>query len=228
MLNNELGILSANLFEEYTEAWNSFIATANDDELTNLFRGPHDTYLPFVSLPQQQLLWLLSTMGMHQIKARFVLLPAASDTQARFSVALYATGEGDTPASAYYLTDAAWQPVQPPFEGGEVPLALATEWLHNWETTELVAPAMFATSTTPLQGYNFAVRDFIDPLLAPDSGGSDQGLRVYFGLHAYYRATEGEQAPALGQTFGLVLRLAGADVGKAPYYDIAQAVPPGS
>ncbi|RZK32776.1 MAG: hypothetical protein EOO63_00300 [Hymenobacter sp.] len=224
---DELGIISAKLFDEYTTAWDGFIASADAAELTALFTGPNDTSLPFVSLPPPQLLWLLSTLDMRQIKARFMLLPSASATQARFSVALYATGQDDTPASAYYLADATWQPAQPPLEDGEVPLALANAWLDNWAATSLVEPAMFATSTTPARGYNFTVRDFIDPLLASKTGGSGQGLRVYFGLHHYYAATEAEQVPAFKQAFGLVLRLDGADLRAAPAYDMAQLVPPG-
>lgn len=235
---DELHIISQQHYTDYTNAWADFVKTANADELTSLLRPTAGQYLPCVSLPCEPLIWLLSTMGMQQVKARFALLPEASGAQARFAVALFAADENDAPVSAYYLATGTWQPAPAPqeacqtqrLENGHVPLALANAWLAGWEAATTIEPAMFDTTPTParLQGYNFGVRDFVDPLFALKSGITDQTLQVYFGLHTYYGATEGQAGPHRRQTLGLVLGLAGTDVRDAAYFDMAQPSPPSS
>lgn len=233
---DELSIISQQQYTDYTNAWIDFIKEATADELTGLLRPDASKYLPCVSLPCEPLIWLLSTMGMRQVKARFALLPAASGAQARFAVALFATDEHDTPASAYYLATGTWQPAPAPREvcktqspeNAHVPLALGNAWLAGWEAATTIEPTMFDTTPAParLQGYNFGVRDFVDPLFALESGITDQTLQVYFGLHTYYGATEGQAGPSRRQTLGLVLGLAGTDVHNATYFDMAQPSPP--
>jgi hypothetical protein len=243
-------ILTQFEFDAAAIAWASFIQNASPGEVQALFQagnGASFLYQTSVSFDltgtataPSYLAALLSTPGIAQVNIRFVLLPLAepsADAPAppRFRLVLYAADERGGRLSAYYQSDAAWQEIAPLADsGGLVPYNLIKGWLNAWAegaVAQQLRPALFATTYGPLQGYNFELRDFLDPLFAVKSF-TDQRLFIRFGLKTYYPAyPEALAAPA--QTFGLVVRLyspsSGADGAElsGPSYDLSVQVPPG-
>ncbi len=247
-------ILTQSEFDAVSSAWTSFIERSSPSEVQALFqtaKGTSQRYQTSVSFDltgtatsPSYLAALLSTPSLAQVMARFVLLPPAepepsTSTPAapRFRVVLYAADLRGGRLSAYYQSDAAWQEIKPAqldnFQG-LVPYNLIKGWLNAWvavATAQQLRPALFSTAYGPLQGYNFDLGDFLDPLFAAKSF-TGQRLFIRFGLKTYYPAyPENLAAPA--QAFGLVVRLyspsdeADADELRGPSYDLALQVPPG-
>lgn len=245
-------ILTQSEFDTVAAAWTNFIQGASPAEVQALFQASAPAINQYqvsasfglTSTPTDPsyLVAMLSTPGIAQVAARFVLLPPAEvgvDKPAapRFRLVLYAADQRGARLSAYYQSDANWQTVEPQqlaAVGGLVPYNLIKGWLNGWTTaatTQQLRPALFATAYGPLQGYNFDLGDFLDPLFAAKTF-TNQRLFLRFGLKAYYPAyPESLAAPA--QTFGLVVRLyspsdeADGDELSGPSYDMSKPYPPG-
>jgi hypothetical protein len=245
-------ILTQSEFDTVAAAWTNFIQGASPAEVQALFQARAPTInqyqvsasfsLAGTTAAPSYLVALLSTPGIAQVAARFVLLPptdADADKPAapRFRLVLYAADQRGARLSAYYQSDATWQtilPQEPTAVGGLVPYNLIKGWLNGWATaatTQQLRPALFATAYGPLQGYNFDLGDFLDPLFAAKTF-TDQRLFIRFGLKAYYPAYP-EILAAPAQTFGLVVRLyspskeADSDELSGPSYDMSKPYPPG-
>ena len=238
-------------FDGYAAAWAQFIDRAAADKVQRLFEAPGQLRQNNVGFDlADSIVPLLSTVGLRQVVARFVLLPAevAADSP-RFRVVLYGTDGLGGRISAYYLGAATWvaapkslQADEQPSEvlTGQVSFNLIRVWLQAWVApTQQLSPLLFMTSYGPLQGYNFELSDFMDPLFPvkqPADPTQRLVLRLYFGLKSYYPAyPENLEQPR--QTIGLVVRLlvpgskvtdgdGGGDAG-GPSYDMAVPVPPG-
>lgn len=178
---------------------------------------------------------LLSTVGIAGVSLRFVLHhphhhhePAGGHKHPRFGIVLYATDALNGRISTYYLNDPEPTPAAAPtedktFEGngpdaetgtysavetgaaGQIPFNLVKKWIDNWKNAPQLSAAMFQTYYGPLQGYDFKLSDFIDPLFQAKTFAQNT-LRVIFDLKTYYPAYPERQAQPT-QTFGLVLRL---------------------
>jgi len=211
--------------------------------------------LPYVSLPIAQAVRLISTVGVQAIKARFLLVPQPDKTE-RFTLALSAADGLGARASSFYLADNIFprpaKPVAPlratdlelklaateplPSAAKQVAHALAKSWLEAWgkvgrATGPAVTPALFATAYGPLRGYTFEMADFLAPIFRVPAFGQ-QEIRIYFGLHEYYR-TAPDGTDGLAQTFSLAVRLWNPPTGKndpigssEPIYDMSQPSPP--
>jgi hypothetical protein len=239
-------------FDTAAAAWATFIQTASLSEVQALFQAGnsknrlYQTSASFdltgTATDPSYLAALLSTPGIAQVMVRFVLLPpaelgAATPAAPRFRLVLYAADLRGGRLSAYYQSDATWQEIKPAqlteFQG-LVPYNLIKGWLNAWAaaaTAQQLRSTLFATSYGPLQGYNFDLGDFLDPLFAAKSF-TGQRLFLRFGLKTYYPAyPEGLAAPA--QAFGLVVRLyspseeTDGEELSGPSYDVAKPYPPG-
>lgn len=223
-------------FDVAATAWTAFIGNAKLNDVQNLFQllPPKPTkppepiqYQTFVSfdladtIPQ-----LLSTVGIRQVMARFVLAPPNTPAGTpRFGIVLYATDSQGGRISAYYQGDSNYHVIpQPELEftsptlqapdapQGLVPFSLISNWLNAWVTAakaQKLSPAQFATHYGPLQGYNFELGDFMDQLFMTTDKKHERvatHLHLNFGLKTYFPAyPEALTTPV--QTFGLVVRL---------------------
>jgi hypothetical protein len=233
-------LLTQTEFDTAAAAWLAFIGRASAGEVQALFQTrpthkhehhprQYQTYVRFdlaTTIP-----YLLSTVGIAQVAARFVLVTSPSEivpAPPRFRVVLYATDQLGGRISAYYLGDSEYHLIlptpkptpkpgpTPPDAGydvdpmqGLVPFSLISNWLTAWVTAathQHLKPAMFATSSYgPLQGYVFEIGDFMDQLFSAPERGSTQ-LYLNFGLKTYFPAHP-EKLTEPAQTFGLVVRL---------------------
>jgi hypothetical protein len=244
-------ILTQSEFDTIAGAWTTFIQGASPTEVQALFQAASPATnqyqlsasfsLAGTATNPSYLVAMLSTPGIAQVAVRFVLPPAeagaGTPAAPRFRLVLYAADQRGARLSAYYQSDATWQTIAPQqltAIGGLVPYNMVKGWLNGWAiaaTTQQLRPALFATAYGPLQGYNFDLGDFLDPLFAAKTF-TDQRLFLRFGLKTYYPAyPENLAAPA--QTFGLVVRLYspseeadGAEL-SGPSYDMSLQVPPG-
>lgn len=245
-------ILTQSEFDAVATAWTTFIQGASPAEVQALFQASAPAInqyqvsasfsLAGTTAAPSYLVAMLSTPGIAQVMVRFVLLPpaeagAATPAAPRFRLVLYAADQRGARLSAYYQSDATWQTITPQqltAIGGLVPYNLIKGWLNGWATaatTQQLRPAQFATAYGPLQGYNFDLGDFLDPLFTAKTF-TDQRLFLRFGLKTYYPAYP-ENLATPTQTFGLVVRLYspneeadGAEL-SGPSYDMALQVPPG-
>jgi hypothetical protein len=218
-------IISPDQFNQYTENWLTVAGNPDDPALEQSFLNG-DTRVAYVSFPIERIVWLLSAVGVRQIKARFLLVPDENDLH--FSIALFATDDEGTQLSAYHVADPFWSTAAtPPLLGGPIPTSLADIWMANWQNLEQAVTAdLFIANQAEgtLQGYNFKVQDFVKLL----SGQSfeDQAVRIDLGLHEYYPAQASGDTST--KTFGLMLRLATPGQDSPTYYDMATPCPPGN
>ena len=182
---------------------------------------------------------LLSATGCVEVKMRFLL-----DENSSFMLALYATDAQNNRVSAYYklstdttdygnmlarmygklITDDIVSGGEEP--DGQVPHAMAKQWLENWTAANPLTSSMFYTQYGFLKGFNFQ-RDDLMANLFNVVASEQQQLRVYFGLHEYY-AQDHAADPQPTYTFGLVLRLVAPEAVSSsdPFYDMSNPCPP--
>ncbi|MFD2720673.1 hypothetical protein ACFST9_18270 [Hymenobacter monticola] len=215
-------------FNQYSAAWLSLVSQSDSPSLPGSFQAESGDRVLYVSFPILRVAELVSAVGAKQIKARFVLVPDGG--QQKFSLVLFAadaTQEPEGRKSAYYLAEPSWTQATSPVLGETVPDNLAAIWLAGWKTAPSVTSAMFATPDGPLEGYNFDLKDFLNPLFT-DQPYDQQEIRVWLGLHSYYSPTI-LNSPT--QTFGLVVRrfdpqqTAQRSIGEM-YYDMSTPCPP--
>jgi hypothetical protein len=181
-----------------------------------------------VGFRAQDVVALVSTVGMNLIKARFVLTE-----ENLFSLVLVACDADGSPLSAYLLgaprTEAVG--IDSGHEGQDViPDLLAKTWMGDWTTSteEQVSQQNFAYHNSFLQGYTFQSRDFIDFLFSVKTITEwDYDVWVNFAIHQWYNpnSTNINQTEA---TFGVVLSLVdrGAGVFRSGFYDLSTPCPP--
>lgn len=240
------GILGSEQFVQGAARWLEVIESPDSTTLRQAFELPPQaggpagsTRLQALYFMVKQLVHLVSTIGTAQIKASFVVLPAAGGTP-RFSVVLSASNDLGARESSYYLaadyqlpTGDADQPGpadQPAALAlGATPGVLARTWRRLWQQEGPLTLALFASAYGYLRGYTFAASDFVALLAGVQT--DDQGsLVLHFGLHEYYRP-DPVAGDVLAHTFGLVLQLRNAlkdqvGGGSDPYYDMAAPCPP--
>jgi hypothetical protein len=219
------GILSPDLFNQYADQWLNAVNASGSSELAASFLDPGNERILYVSFPIQQIISLVSTVGVRTIKARFLLAPDAGG-QPHFTIALFATdGEGaGERLSAYYVADEYWSGGNATGDTGEhIPSELAAIWLSNWQDVPDITPALFATSYGPLQGYNFDIKDFVSLLFVAQPL-KDQQFRIGLSLHEYYAANGDDSTTT--QTFGLVNYLHSTSAISSSYYDMSAPCPP--
>ncbi|MDB5267441.1 MAG: hypothetical protein JWP58_481 [Hymenobacter sp.] len=235
-------ILSKEDFDQYTTDWKEFAGQSGETSLKDAFLTPGHTRLTALNFPLDRLQWLVSAVGVRQIRARFLLMPGSARNQ--FNLALYATDDTGYQLSAYYLPDLYYTPsASEALETKEdnmympIPQSLAATWAEYWFGASDITADMFTTYTTEhepttLEGYNFDVKDFVSILF-----GSGQNISLGLGLHKYHSSTATSETE-FTHTFGLVLqapadaqaaRVAGAVGGAARMdFDMAFPCPPGT
>lgn len=154
----------------YTAAWETLVASKNNDLLQQAFQTPNGARLSFLNFSLDQILALVRTPGAHSIKARFLLMP-----DARASLTLFAS---DTAAkddvqclSAYYIPTeivATTTQTVPPAPGPDTSISYdeANNLLTAWVNIDPFTTDLFTTESGPLKGGNFEVSTFQDPLAA--------------------------------------------------------------
>lgn len=156
---------------DYQQAWVNLIKQGDADptKLQAAFELPGVERITFLTFSLDQIAALVTTPGVQSIKARFLLLP-----DGRFSLTLFASDEmPDNVAkclSKYYIPTPAAATTAPEVEPSEgpdtrVPAAEAKQWLDAWVQNELTT-GPFDTDSGPLEGCNFTVSTFQDPLAA--------------------------------------------------------------
>jgi hypothetical protein len=154
---------------DYQQAWVNLIKQGDDTKLQTAFALPGVERITFLTFSLDQIATLVTTPGAQSIKARFLLLP-----DGRFSLTLFASDSGpDNVAkslSPYYIPTPAAATTAPQVEPSEGPdthisQSEAVTRLTAWLTDELTAET-FNTDFGPLQGFNFTVSTFQDPLAA--------------------------------------------------------------
>jgi hypothetical protein len=136
-------------FDVMATAWTAFIDSANPNQMQNLFQllplesAKSAKYQTFVSFDlTDTITQLLSTVGIRQVMARFVLMPNTPAGTPRFRIVLYAADERGGRISAYYQGDSDYHDVPPSTEAtdlqdpaapqGQVPFSLISNWLKAW------------------------------------------------------------------------------------------------
>jgi hypothetical protein len=223
-LNAPTETISQTLFDQYAAKWLTVVDADNSD-LPACFLADDGARILLARFSMQQVVWLLSSVDVQFIKARFLAVATTPDTGPRFALALFATNQQDERLSAYYLAlGNSTVAATPPAVSGGIPTELAAIWLEKWATAPQINAALFATPAGPLQGYNFEVKDFIAPLLGGQSFANLE-LQLSFGLHEYHSAASDD---TLTQTFGLLLRVADSQqADDGGYYDMVTPCPPG-
>lgn len=224
------GLLSQDEFNRYAAAWLELVSQPAGASLASSFNTELGQRVLYVSFPIGRAVELVSAVGVQQIKARFVLVPDGG--QQKFSLVLFACDDSEEDQgrkSAYYLADPSWTEAAqttPPVLGETIPNNLAAVWLEGWQGASDVMPALFATPDGPLEGYNFALKDFVKPLFTDQPYGT-QEIRLWLGLHSFYSPTN---LDSLTQTFGLVVRrydpTPTAQRGDDLFYDMSTPCPP--
>jgi hypothetical protein len=226
------GIISQQVFDQYSSKWVEIIGNTDTGLLNQCFRSGKEK-LAYVTFPALQIARLLSTVGVKNIKARFLVV---TETQGElliphFTLALFATDDLNARLSSYYVADTYWATTpKTPTVGGEVSNVLVNFWLGKWtadkKTGSDVKQAMFNSPYGFLRGYTFETDDFLDPL-AQVKNLNEAMLKISFGLHEYYH-TGTDGIDVLNYTFGLVVQYLD-DAGNAisdPSYDMAHPCPP--
>ena len=226
-------ILNKEEYTQYAAEWKA-IAETGGQGLTDAFLTPEGSRLMALAFSQECIQWLVSAVGVRQIKARFLLRPGPKG--ARFSLTLIATDESGYQLSAYYLPEpyVTASTSEPVFDM-PIPSDLAALWLANWKSAGDITPAMFATFTTEhksasLEGYNFDIKDFVSALFGNQSE-LGQNISLGLGLHEYHSPTATSEQD-LTQTFGLVLQAPAAGLGArsagdaSADFDMAAPCPP--
>ncbi|MGI4873110.1 MAG: hypothetical protein ACRYFX_18275 [Janthinobacterium lividum] len=232
-------IISSEAFNGGSLRWQQLVGQPDSQEaLNNCFSTDGSRQL-YLSMPVDWVRSLLSAVGCVGVNIRFLL-----DENAAFLLALYAIDTQNNRVSAYYALNAqttAYSNRMPQGNGkeltddflsagdesnGQVPHAMAKEWLDYWKAADQLTSGMFATQYGFLKGYNFERDDLMDNLFNVVAG-EEQQLRVYFGLHKYY-AHDHDDDPLPTYTFGLVLRLVAPDAASSsdPFYDMSAPCPP--
>ncbi len=163
-------------YDQYTAAWAALIDSGDATALEQAFEAPGGARLNFLNFSLDQIVALVTAPGVRSIKARFLLMPSPA-SGSRFSVALFAadTPAKDTsePLTPYYIPTPApattTQTVEPaPGPSTQLPRAEAVRWLSDWANTtpQDFTTDIFTTDSGPLQGGNFEVSTFQDPLAA--------------------------------------------------------------
>lgn len=232
-------LLSEDDYNQYRAVWKE-IAGPSGTNLTQAFLEPglepDRKRLTALSFPLERIKWLVSAVGVSQIKARFLLMPGTEGQQ--FNLVLFATDAKDNRLSAYYLPDPYFATITPMDGVGEqIPLDLASDWQNYWQAEGEIHSDMFrshdAKSHEPvtLEGYNFKVKDFVSALF-DDQPGLGANMSMALGLHKYHAPTATSEED-LTKTFGLILqatteqtaRIAGA---ARVDFDMAFPCPPGT
>ena len=222
-------LLSEGDYTQYAAGWKEF-AGLSGASLTQVFLGPDGKRIVALSFPLERIKWLVSAVGVRQIKARFLLIPSAEGE--RFNLVLFATDATGYRLSAYYLPDPYFTASTNAPQGGldePIPLDLAADWEKNWYGAEDIKADMFISykdashEAVTLEGYNFEIKDFVSTLFG-SSPVPGQHISLALGLHEYHAPTAASEAD-LTQTFGLVLQApAGGQATSA--YDMAFPCPP--
>jgi hypothetical protein len=229
-------LLSQDDYTQYAAAWKEF-AGPSGANLTEAFLGPDGKRLVALSFPLQRIKWLVSAVGVRQIRARFLLIPGAQGE--RFNLVLFATDATGYRLSAYYLPDPYFS-ASVSKDGLEerIPLDLASDWQANWDDAHDIKADMFisydATSheAVTLEGYNFEIKDFVSALFGTSSV-PGESITLALGLHEYHAPTATSEAD-LTSTFGLVLQAPGeGDAARglaaaSRAFDMAFPCPPGT
>jgi len=165
-------------YKQYTAAWEDLITSGDNSLLQQAFQAPNGARLNFLNFSLDQIVALVTTAGVHSIKARFLLVPESADVS-RASLTLFASdtaardaAEDDAASlSEYYVPTSAvattTQTVEPaPGPGTKIPYVEAQSWLTDWVNTNKFNTEIFTTDSGPLKGFNFEVSTFQDPLAA--------------------------------------------------------------
>lgn len=218
-------------YHEYQDAWLALIKNADNEALREAFRAPQFDRLTFLPFSPDQIAALVATPGVGSIKARFLLLPESA-APPRFSVALFASDGGPDTAdkclSEYYIPTPAAATTAPRVEPSpgpdtKIPRSEAVQWLNDWLKAELTTE-IFNTDFGPLQGGNFEVSTFQDPLAAAWPY-ADKSLFLNLGLISDPEPTSALVvyiAPLSSRTQGSMAGLPDDD----SYYDGGQLCPP--
>jgi hypothetical protein len=176
-------------YKQYAAAWKELIGGGNTDLLQQAFEAPNGARLNFLNFSLDQIVALVTTPDVRSIKARFLLMPDTAGVP-RASLTLFAA---DTPAkddakslSEYYIPTSAaattTQTVEPaPGPDTSIPYARGVSWLTDWADTKDFTTEIFNTDVGPLQGLNFEVSTFQDPLAAAPPY-ADKSLFINLGL----------------------------------------------
>ncbi|SFQ58464.1 hypothetical protein [Hymenobacter arizonensis] len=232
------GIISQHEFEQYAAEWTRLTHSANGAELQEVFQASKNKLIQGVDFPLTDVIQLLSTVGAHHIKARFIINNDSSAAKPYFTLALLATDRLGARLSSYYSTNELVEKEITDADGMNVADILARKWLQQWAALKKVSPALFDTTYGPLRGYTFDLKDFMKPLSELKKASPAQleqaSLRISFGLHEFYRST-GPDTDAKVHSFGLVVHLAnlgnanpaGANLEEfSPFYDVSAPCPP--
>ncbi|MGI4866846.1 MAG: hypothetical protein ACRYFZ_23210 [Janthinobacterium lividum] len=218
-------------YDQYTAAWATLLTSGSAEDLAQAFGLPGVGRITFLTFSLDQLLALVSAAEVRHIKARLLLLPDTLGVP-RFGAALFATDADDTRLTDYYIPTptaaTSTQTVEPATgPSTSIPREETLDWLTSWLTATALATAQFTTPYGPLQGSNFQVSTFQDPLAAAPPY-ADQSLFFNLGLHA--------SGPGLAQTLAPVVyisaltsRTQGTIEGipiRGGFYDMSMPAPP--
>ncbi len=234
------GILSQEQFDRYAANWLEVIYNTDGHTLHESFLGLNQEKVNAITFPLQSIVELVSVVGVHHIKARFLIQPDEVTGTPHFTMALFAADELGKRLSSYYVADAHWlgapaapapllapTATAPSTVGHQIANVLAHKWAQGWVNAQRVETAMFDNAYGPLNGYTFEMGDFMAPMFKLTSLDDASKLQVNFCLHEFSRPTLGGDQRAM--TFGLTVQVVtksffGIEWGDI--FDISKPCPP--
>jgi len=194
---NAVSLISDESFSTFTAEW--FEAVNNDKPLTPFFLGKNGSRINNVSFTRNDIVALLSTVGIQTVKVKFGIRDGA------FTLILFAGDKSGKRISAYY-TGKPQEEVLASNASEPVPSTLALEWIENWRKFDGdLNNSLFKTACSAeyLLGYTYTMRDLMDSLFQPSNKVGNY-LLFDFVLHkAYFPGAEKEDQ--VTETFGMVL-----------------------
>jgi hypothetical protein len=241
--NTNPAIITESKFNHYTTSWMQ--ALENPDltgpPLQSYFRiGSNATPIGQFSFKADDMINVLSTVGLHTIKIQFGITPAAI-RPALFTPILVGYDRSGLQVTPYYVGDipeadlisGPTPSVITDYSSDQVPYVLVNKWIGDWSTVTTIDNSLFYTSFGYLRGYTFLMQDFLDDLsLLTTNDGTF--VVVYLALHKYYGSDN-----LMKSTFGLVISaqssappLPAGQLGaytvarRQVYYDLSAPCPP--
>ena len=215
--HDSAGIISQEQFDRYAANWLEVVYNADGRTLHESFLGLGQEKVNAITFPLQSIVELVSAVGVHRIKARFLIQTDEATAAPHFTMALFAADELGKRLSSYYVANAHWlsapaatapllPAAAPSTVGKQVANVLAHKWAQSWANAPRVETAMFDNAYGPMNGYTFEVGDFLAPLFKLNSLDDASKLQVNFCLHEFSRPTPdgGDQRAS---TFGLTVQV---------------------
>jgi hypothetical protein len=236
--------VSEKTFKAWYQEW--YQQVVNTTTLTSFFKN-NCGYIKKIYFNDYTVQNLLSSVGIKNIQARFVIIDKYKDYEIKtptFTIILYATDSEGKVCSAYHVGlpehhygFSLAEPKRDTDIRDSISDKLARRWIDRWDeiTQQQAFPdELFETNYGLLNGYNYVMADFMDALYPPNTNIKNYNIVILLAAHDHIpHYWDDGNPPAEVSTFGLVV--AGVDFLHTgifsgdpvnSYYDLSLPCPP--